>query len=892
MNEFDDILCHYGTPRHSGRYPWGSGKKAQRSKDLLSRHDDLKRQGFSEAEIAKALGFNSTTQLRAAKTIANNERKNYMTQMAKKLKEKGMSNVAIGQRLGINESSVRMMLKEGYQEKNTTLNSTADILREAVGKDGYINVGKGVDKYLGVSDQTKKTAVAMLKEEGYEVINLQVKQLTTGHYTTVQVLAPAGTKYTDVSHNMDKVKLPVEYEVDNGSEVHKLHRPNNIDGKRVYVRYAEDGGTEKDGVIELRRGVQDLDMGNSKYAQVRIGIDGTHYLKGMAVYSDDIPEGYDIIFNSNKPQGSSKDKVFKPQKLEDPDNPFGSSIDRQNDWIDSNGTYHEGALNIVREEGSWGEWKKSLASQVLSKQPIDLAKKQLGLATAQKEEEYAEISELTNPVLKKKLLVDFADECDKAAVDLKAAALPRQAAQVILPVTSLKETEIYAPNYDDGEEVVLIRYPHGGIFEIPRLKVNNRNHEADRMIGKDASDAVGINSKVAEQLSGADFDGDTVLVIPTKGVKIKNSAPLEQLKGFDPKASYPAYEGMQRMGTKYHGPATDMEMGKISNLITDMTLKGAPPEDIARAVRHSMVVIDAEKHNLDYKRSYEENGIADLKEKYQGSKMGGASTLISKAKSPYDVLKRSEQTSINPETGELVYKPAKDAYYTVETTLSDGTKIIQTKERHTTITKMAAYADANELSSGHPMEQVYADYANSMKALANKARLDSTKVTIPKRDPDAAKVYASEVASLTDKLTKAEMNAPRERQAQMIANSIYNAKKEANPGWSSDDEKKARNLALRIGRERAGAHRAEVEITDREWEAMQANAISPTKQSAILLKADSDRVRELATPKQTSGLSSAQANLAKAMLASGHTMAEVAEHFGVSTSTISNIKKS
>lgn len=891
MNEFDDILCHYGTPRHSGRYPWGSGKKAQRSKTLLSRYDDLRAQGMPEKEIARALGFDSTTQLRAATKIANNEARNYKVQMVRKLKEKGMSNVAIGQRLGINESSVRMMLKEGYQEKNSTLNSTADILKEAVDSKGYINVGKGVDKYLGVSEQTKKVAVEMLKQEGYEVINLQVKQLTTGHYTTVQVLAPAGTKYTDVSHNMDKVSLPVDYMVDNGSEIHKLHRPNNIDSSRVYVRYAEDGGTEKDGLIEVRPGVKELDMGNSRYAQVRIGVDGTHYMKGMAVYSDDIPAGYDVIYNSNKVKGSSKDKVFKPQKTDDPDNPFGSSIDRQNDWIDSDGKYHEGALNIVREEGSWGEWKKSLASQVLSKQPIELAKKQLGLATAQKEEEFDEIMNLTNPVVKKKLLVDFADECDKSSVDLKAAALPRQASQVILPITTLKETEIYAPNYKDGEEVVLIRYPHGGIFEIPRLKVNNRNKEADSMIGRDALDAVGINYKVAEQLSGADFDGDSVLVIPTKGVKIKNSAPLEQLKNFDPKAQYPAYEGMQRMGSKYHGPSTDIEMGKISNLITDMSILGAPPEDLARAVRHSMVVIDAEKHNLDYKRSYEENGIAELKEKYRGRKDAGASTLISKAKGEDSVLKRSEQTKIDPETGELIYKPARDAYYTVTTTLKDGTVVTQTKERHTKVTKMSKVADAYELSSGHPMESVYADYANGMKALANKARLESTKVIIPKRDPEAAKVYAFEVSSLTQKLNEAEKNAPRERQAQMIANSLYNAKKEANPGWDADEEKKQRNLALRIGRERAGAQRAEVQITDREWEAMQNNAISPTKQAAILLKADSDRVRQLATPKKDSGLSAAQANLAKAMLESGHTLAEVADHFGVSTSTISAVKK-
>ena len=51
-------------------------------------------------------------------------------------------------------------------------------------------------------------------------------------------------------------------------------------------------------------------------------------------------------------------------------------------------------------------------------------------------------------------------------------------------------------------------------------------------------------------------------------------------------------------------------MGKISNLITDMTLLGASEDKLARAVRHSMVVIDDEKHHLDYKQSEKDNNIA------------------------------------------------------------------------------------------------------------------------------------------------------------------------------------------------------------------------------------------------------------------------------------------
>lgn len=141
---------------------------------------------------------------------------------------------------------------------------------------------------------------------------------------------------------------------------------------------------------------------------------------------------------------------------------------------------------------------------------------------------------------------------------------------------------------------------------------------------------VGINSKVAERLSGADFDGDTVMVIPCNSdrskVKITSTRPLEGLDGFDPKLEYGPSSSpkVDIDGTKhyYRGDreykimtktATQNEMGRISNLITDMTLNGATREQLARAVRHSMVVIDAEKHKLDYQQSAIDNDIASLK---------------------------------------------------------------------------------------------------------------------------------------------------------------------------------------------------------------------------------------------------------------------------------------
>ena len=228
--------------------------------------------------------------------------------------------------------------------------------------------------------------------------------------------------------------------------------------------------------------------------------------------------------------------------------------------------------------------------------------------------------------MKKTLLKSFADDCDSAAGHLQAAALPRQKYQVILPITSMKDNEVYAPNYKNGETVALIRFPHGGTFEIPILKVNNKQSEAKRTLGN-ALDAVGINSKVAERLSGADFDGDTVLVIPCNSssskVKITSTPQLKELENFDAKLDYATI----KKGDTYYNDAgqpvkimknTQTEMGKISNLITDMTLKGATDSELARAVKHSMVVIDAEKHKLDYKQSEIDNGISALKKKYLG----------------------------------------------------------------------------------------------------------------------------------------------------------------------------------------------------------------------------------------------------------------------------------
>ena len=890
----EDNLMHYGTPRHSGRYPWGSGDNPyQRSGDFLSRIEELKNQGLTETEIAKAMGM-STTQYRAQKSLAKDERRALDVARAKSLREDGLSLNEIAREMGFaNDSSVRSLLNERSEARMNQAKKTAEFLKEQIAEKGMIDVGTGVERELGISKEKLKEALAILEAEGYPVYGGRIQQATNpGKHTTLQVVCPPGTEHKEIYDydNIHSVKDYISY--DDGESFRKSFvYPESMDSSRLKIRYAEDGGIDKDGVIEIRRGVEDLSLGESHYAQVRILVDGNRYLKGMAVYSDDLPDGVDVVFNTNKKQGTPTGDVLK-KITNDPENPFGSLIKEhggQSYYDDPNGKYTDpvtgkkqslSLINKRAEEGDWGEWSDHLPSQFLSKQSMTLINKQLDLATKDKFAEFDEICSLTNPTVKKALLKSFADDCDSAAVHLQAAALPRQKYQVILPVTDMKDDEVYAPNYKNGEKVALIRYPHGGTFEIPILTVNNKQPTAKRMLDN-ALDAIGINSKVAERLSGADFDGDTVMVIPTGGkVKVTSTPPLKGLEGFDPKLEY----GGKKEGTFKPMKNTQTEMGKISNLITDMTLKGATQDELARAVRHSMVVIDAEKHKLDYKQSEQDNGISALKKKYQGTvdENGryheGAATLISRAKSETSVLKRKGSPIIDKETGEQRYKEVYEEY-----TDKNG----KVKVRTQASTKMAETKDARTLSSGTPQEEAYADYANNMKSLANRARREMMNTGKIAYSASAKRTYQAEVDSLEAKLNVALKNAPRERQAQILANAAVKAKKQENPDMTKGEIKKANQQALTAARNSVGAKREPIQITDREWEAIQAGAISENRLTQIINNVDTDKLRQRATPRATTTLSSAKVNKIASMNASGYTTAEIAEALGVSASTVS-----
>lgn len=926
----EDILMHYGVSKldgapgpGSGRYPLGSGEDPfQKSGDFASRVEELRKNDavyvdpdtgeeyHGDQAVYRIMKLNSTTQLRTLYSLAKDNAREEKVATAQRLRDEGHSLAEIAKAMGYsNDSSVRSLLNKQTEAKMKESKVTADFLKDVVDSKGMIDVGAGVEMELGVSKEKLKTALTILQAQGYEVYAGRYPQATNpGQFTTFKVLCPPGTQHKEI-FNPDNIHYIRDYDkilADDGTVIKPAFRyPESLDSKRLQIVYAEQGGTDRDGLIELRRGVPDISLGESHYSQVRIMVDGTHYLKGMAAYADDLPDGIDVRFNTNKKEGTPalgpKDhSVLKPIKTDDPMNPFGSLIKEhggQSEYEGADGKMHLSLINKRSDEGDWDNWNdKTLPSQFLAKQPLKTINKQIELSIADKAAEFEAISNLTNPTVKRRLLMSFAEDCDSTSVHLQAAGFPRQKYQVILPLKSISDKEVYAPNFNDGEKVALIRFPHGHTSEIAMLTVNNKNKEGKNLITPNAKDAVGINSAVAARLSGADFDGDTVLVIPCgRGVNVKATSPIKGLADFDPKVEY----GPDSTDKPYpRMKNTQNEMGRVSNLIMDMTLKGASEPELVRAIKHSMVVIDAEKHNLDYKRSEKVNQIDALKRKYQkkpiegevdeegtpsGKKKkdyGGASTLITRAGSQAQVDKRKGNAKINPD-GSLRWDTADDLEYI--------DKKGRVQRRHQKSTQMAETSDARTLISEYNTAQeiAYADYANKLKSLANSARKMYISTKGLQYDPSARKTYQAEVDSLESQLRLALQNAPRERKAQLIANSVVSAQIKDNPGMTKEEVKKANQRALASARTMVGAKRHPIEINDREWNAIQAGAITNHQLEQILKFTDTDAIRKRATPKASNELSDVKVARIKAMKASGYTNAEIAARVGVSSSTVS-----
>lgn len=782
-----NILEHYGTKRHSGRYPWGSGDNPyQHSGDFLSRVEELKKKGLSEKEILETINNSlpdeykmGLTEFRTARQKAGHDRKALEYDQIRALKDDGLGWKEIGDKLGMSESSVRSKYNNAIGEKASQAEKIAATLKEEVDKKGMIDISEGANQVLGVSESKLDEAAYILEAEyGYQRYGVGIRQPTNvRQQTNITVLAKPEFDQKYAYQHQDQIDSLGDYHSDDGGETFtKLQRPSSLDSSRVAIRYGDEGGLDKDGVMEIRRGVPDLDLGKSHYAQVRILVDGDHYLKGMAVYSDDLPDGVDVMFNTNKPSGTPKMKVLKEAKT-DPDNPFGAAIkaNGQSMYIGDDGKEHLSPINKLKEEGDWDTMSRNVSSQFLSKQPKKLIENQLNLTVADYKAQYDEIMRYDNPTVKKKLLNDFADTVEGTSMTLKASAFPGQSTKVILPINKIKETEAYCPTYENGTRLALIRYPHAGTFEIPIVTVNNKNVSGKRNLGA-IQDAIGINAKVAERLSGADFDGDTVMVIPvTDKVNIKSTRALKALEGFDPKTAYAVPEGNPNNVRLMKKEEKQREMGVISNLITDMTLRGADEDELARAVKHSMVVIDAEKHKLDYKRSERENGIPELKQKWQirvdeegATHYGGASTLLSRRKQTVRVPERRGSVRVDKETGEYIYKES-------GRTFTDP-KTGKERKAEDTVSLISETKDARTLSSGTIQENLYADFSNKLKAMANQARKEAVNMKGIQRNPEAAKTYAPEVASLKEKYNNMVANKPKERKAMLIANANIKAK--------------------------------------------------------------------------------------------------------------------
>lgn len=917
----DDELMHYGILRKSGRYPWGSGgDELSRSMTFQDMVSSLKGQGVPEKDIAKAVGLldkdgkPSITQLRDTITIAKETIVAKETERAVTLRDKQYSIAAISKAMNIPEPTVRLRLKNSENQKKATLKSTADVIRADVNKHGIVDIGKGININMGISPERYRAAVAVLRDEGYVTHNLQIKQPGSNNLTIQKVLTPPGTTFGMASKMRDKIYTPVKWSENEGITFLGIHEPLSLSSSRIKMVFAENGGAQRDGVAFVRPNVPDLSMGKNKYAQVRIAIDGTHYFKGMAIVTNDVPTGHDLVIHTNKPSSVGIKGALKPLKTKDDgtidqDNPFGASIKRQIIEVGKDGKEkNKSVMNLVNEEGDWETWSNSLPSQMLAKQPQTLIRSQLAETVKQKKQRVAEIESIANPVLRRKLLEKEADKIDSDAVDLRAAALPGQKTQVIIPVPKLGQHEIYAPNFETGTKVVLIRYPHGGRFEIPEVTVNNNNRAAKALLGN-APDAIGIHPKVAEKLSGADFDGDTVVVIPNASGKIRGASTLGRtgydfekgLNGFDPKREY---GGFVQTGTDSKGNPTGnfklmtntgQEMGKITNLVTDMSIQGARPDHIVRAVRHSMVVIDAEKHSLDYRRSEADNGIRQLKLIYQGAENRGASSLLSRATAKEYVDERKLRLAkdggpINPLTGAKEFVPTGRTVNKFDK--KTGTYLPVSVPRQQQEKRLALTTDAHTLvgEKKAPVELIYADHANVMKGIANSTRLAASRIPTPKLNSGAKKVYKVEVDDLVAQLRKAQQQKPLERHANRIANAQIVLKRQEDPSLRFDRDRlnKVERQAKEGAYARLGLVKPEIHISDRAWDAIQSGAVSASVFREIL---DGNYVKparllELALPRTNTVVTAPVLSRAKALLDAGLTNADIARQLGVAPSTI------
>src|SRR6202008_1626849 len=139
------------------------------------------------------------------------------------------------------------------------------------------------------------TSVSILKDEGYNVHSVKSTQVGTGLKTEYKFLTKPEITQKEAWLNRNNIQQIDAVSSDGGRSYDTIKPPSSISSKRIGINYKEAGGDKADGVIYVRPGVPDISLGKSNYAQVRIAVDDTHYLKGMAVYKDDMPKGVDLV---------------------------------------------------------------------------------------------------------------------------------------------------------------------------------------------------------------------------------------------------------------------------------------------------------------------------------------------------------------------------------------------------------------------------------------------------------------------------------------------------------------------------------------------------------------------------------------------------------------------
>lgn len=856
--------------------------------------------GGTDKEFGDYLGLSSSN-FRDMKSAAKNDVLSENIKSLNDMINRGNSLRSAAAALGVPEATARGWLSTKSNKGGSQIDSITSELRNMLADGKYVDIGEGSEYILGVSTEKLRAAVKKLETEGYHVINYYQRQMTSINKTQMKVLVPADVESVDVRKDKSKISPPLFYMDSSTGKAEKFERPRSISSNRVQVLAADDPhplggvGIDRDGLIEVRRGVPELSLGKANYAQVRILVDGNKYLKGMCVYAPEgsLPDGIDVRFNSNKP---TAEKGYKEAKS-NPNNPFGANIKEddelmlaQRHYIDKDGNRQLSCLNIVSEEGTWFEWSKSLASQVLSKQRIDVIKRQLDSSLNANYRSYLKIMEIENEDIRAKMLDDLAGKIDQNAVALKGAAFNRQAAHVIIPNPDLKPGEIYAPNYRDGESCVLIRFPHGGLFEIPAVKVNNKSKSSKELIGN-SIDAICMNPVDAKTLSGADFDGDTVQVIPNNDGAMIRMEAQKDLQDFDPGiyklGNYPNEKPLKNKERGYQ------YMGSITNLITDMSMMGADVKDLVAATKFSMVAIDAWKHGYAVKPAWKELGIDDLIKKYRHGKRG-ASTIISRTKSPVYVPEQRLVTNKYEvpkdrlkdwEAGKPVYIPTGRKKFDKKT----GEYVVA----QMTVDKGSVQDPRNLVGHLSPKEDVYADFAYNMHELANSCRKEARMAAAYQKDVNATNKYADAVESIKAKVISRKRKSPYERLAQLIAEADLQVKISDAPELTDNPKelKKAAAASLERARKKIQLTDVDITLTDEEWEALFSNALTSDMFNYVLRHCDPIELSKRALHESDPVMSENMVKRINEMSKNGYSRLEIAEHTGFTLKQLKEVIK-